>query len=134
MRILLNDPSRRKQFRKALDQLTLEGAVQVFWLDDSSTYDPILGAVGQLQFEVVEHRLKHDYNVDIQMEPLQFKLVRWLEGPPEIIAKMQLSRSSRAGKDNWERPVILFPGQWDFDYAREKNSGVNFSAVSQIGL
>lgn len=133
VRLLLNDPSRRKQFRKALDQLTLEGAVQVFWLDDSNTYDPILGAVGQLQFEVVEHRLKHDYNVDVHMEPLPFKLVRWLE-VPEKTAGLQFSRASRPGKDNWERPVALFPGQWDLDYARDKNPGVVFHALSQIGL
>ena len=133
MRITVADPSRRKQFRKALDQLTLEGAVQVFWLEDSSTYDPILGAVGQLQFEVVEHRLKNDYGVDIHMEGLPLKLVRWLEGDPQTLQSMQLSRSTRKGTDNWERPVLLLPGQWDLDYAREKNSKVEFRALSQLG-
>ena len=133
VRITVQDPSRRKQFRKALDQLTLEGAVQVFWLTDSTTYDPILGAVGQLQFEVVEHRLKNDYGVDIHMEPLNFKLVRWLEADHESIKKMQLSRNTRTGADNWEHPVMLFPGQWDLDFAREKNPGVAFHALSRIG-
>jgi peptide chain release factor 3 len=130
VRITIDDPSRRKQFRKALDQLTMEGAVQVFWLNDSTVYDPILGAVGQLQFEVVEHRLKNDYGVDVHMEPLNYKLVRWLEGSTD---GLQLSRSARAGKDTWEHPVVLFPGQWDLDYAREKNPGVQFHAVSRIG-
>jgi len=130
MRISVTDPSRRKQFRKALDQLTLEGAVQVFWLDESTTYDPILGAVGQLQFEVVEHRLKQDYNVEIHMEPMSFKFVRWLGSDPN---GLQLSRASRLATDNWERPVLLFPGQWDMDYAREKNSGLVLNALSTLG-
>ena len=131
MRLTVEDPSRRKQFRKALDQLTLEGAVQVFWLDDSSTYDPILGAVGQLQFEVVEHRLKSDYNVEVRMESMPLKFVRWVEKPDE--KPLQLSRSTRPALDNWERPVLLFPGQWDIDYARDKNKDLVLNAISTLG-
>ena len=131
MRLTVEDPSRRKQFRKALDQLTLEGAVQVFWMDDSTTYDPILGAVGQLQFEVVEHRLKNDYNVEVTMEPMQYKFVRWIANPPE--KPLSLSRSTRPAKDNWERPVLLLPGQWDMDYAKEKNPGLILNALSTLG-
>jgi peptide chain release factor 3 len=133
VRVTVADPSRRKQFRKALDQLTLEGAVQVFWLADSTTYDPILGAVGQLQFEVVEHRLKNDYGVDVHLEMLNYKLVRWLEAEPSKLKSLQLSRSTRLGQDSWEHPVVLLPGQWDLDYAREKNPGVEFHALSRIG-
>jgi peptide chain release factor 3 len=131
MRLTVEDPSRRKQFRKALDQLTLEGAVQVFWMDDSTTYDPILGAVGQLQFEVVEHRLKNDYNVEVTMEPMQYKFVRWVANMPE--KALSLSRSTRPAKDNWERPVLLLPGQWDMDYAKEKNPGLDLNALSTLG-
>jgi peptide chain release factor 3 len=130
MRISPTDPSRRKQFRKALDQLTLEGAVQVFWLADSTTYDPILGAVGQLQFEVVEHRLQKDYGVEVRLEPMNFKLVRWVEGD---LSNLQISRQTRRGADSWEREVLLFPGQWDLDYAQEKNSKLTFRALSTLG-
>ncbi|MBT9587101.1 peptide chain release factor 3 [bacterium] len=130
IRVTVEDPSRRKQFRKALDQLTLEGAVQVFWMEDSTTYDPILGAVGQLQFEVVEHRLKQDYGVDVRLEPMPLKFVRWLGNE---VTNLQISRSTRPAVDNWERKVLLFPGQWDMDYAHEKNPGIILNALSTLG-
>jgi peptide chain release factor 3 len=132
-RIMVQDPSKRKQFRKALDQLNREGAVQVFWLTDSNTYDPILGAVGQLQFEVVEYRIKADYGVDVTLEHLNFKLVRWLDIDVAEMEKMSISRSSRRGTDSWDRPVLLLPGQWDLDFALEKNPKVTFKSLSQIG-
>lgn len=131
-RITVTDPSRRKQFRKALDQLNLEGAIQVFWLTNASTYDPVIGAVGQLQFEVVEYRLKADYGVEVTLEPMNFKLVRWLEGAEDLEA-LQISRGSRTGTDSWDRPIALFPGQWDMDYFRDKNPKVVLKALSQVG-
>lgn len=132
-RLTVLDPSRRKQFRKALDQMNLEGAVQVFWPLDSTTYDPIVGAVGKLQFEVIDFRLQTDYGVETQLEHLSFKFVRWIDGPAEAISKIQLSRSSKRCKDSWDRDIVLFPGQWDLDYAKEKNPTLTFSPTSMIG-
>ena len=132
-RVTVLDPSRRKQFHKALDQMNLEGAVQVFWLHGASTYDPILGAVGKLQFEVVDFRLLSDYGVETRLEHMNYKLVRWVDGPKELLDKMQVSRGSRRGKDSWEREVVLLPGQWDLDYAKEKNPGLTFPSVSRVG-
>ncbi|CAM9940625.1 unnamed protein product [Phaeothamnion confervicola] len=132
-RVTVLDPSRRKQFRKALDQMNLEGAVQVFWLHDASTYDPVIGAVGKLQFEVVDFRLQTDYGVETTLEHMTYKLVRWVEAPKEIIEKLQVSRGSRRGKDSWDREIVLFPGQWDLDYAKEKNPGAVFQSVSRVG-
>ena len=102
--------------------------MQVFWLADSTTYDPILGAVGLLQFEVVEHRLKQDYGVEVTLEPMPLKFVRWVVGEAK-----NLSRSTRIASDNWDRQVLLFPGQWDLDYAKEKNPGIVLNALSTLG-
>jgi peptide chain release factor 3 len=132
-RITVLDPSRRKQFRKALDQMNLEGAVQVFWPLDASSYDPIVGAVGKLQFEVIDFRLQTDYGVQTDLEHLTFKLVRWITGSTEAMQKLQLSRSTKRCKDSWDRDILLFPGQWDFDYAKEKNPTIEFASTSIIG-
>ncbi|MCA9797123.1 MAG: peptide chain release factor 3, partial [Candidatus Eremiobacteraeota bacterium] len=133
-KVTIVDPSRRKHFNKAMDQLCLEGAVQVFYIKDSFTRDPILGAVGMLQFEVVQDRLINDYNVEIRYEHLPYKLVRWLEGPDEAIDAFQGSRQSAVALDLWERPVALLPGQWDLDFAQGKNPKLKFNDISQIGL
>ena len=68
MRVRLPDPLKRKQLKKGLEQLSEEGAVQVFFDPKTLERDPILGAVGVLQFDVVAHRLKAEYGVTVQFE------------------------------------------------------------------
>ena len=64
------NPSKFKQFRKGVSELREEGAVQIMYSADESKRDPILAAVGQLQFEVVQFRLKNEYNVETRLEPI----------------------------------------------------------------
>lgn len=131
-RINIKDPSRRKHFLKAMDQLCLEGAVQVFFPKDSHARDPIIGAVGVLQFEVVQDRLKNDYRVDITYERLPYTQCRWLEGTPEAIEAYTGSRQTMVCTDLWEKTVCLFPGNWDLDYSKEKNPELVFRSISQV--
>ena len=75
----------------------------------------ILAAVGQLQFEVVQARLKSEYNVESIMEPLSYTLARWVDGGWEAVDK-----ADKDGKlfgilivqDRWKRPVLLFRNDW----------------------
>ena len=129
-RVIADDPSRRKQFNKALELLQNEGAIQIFWPLDESVRMPIMGAVGRLQFEVVEHRLKTDYGVEARFEPMPFKLARWVIGTAEDLEKFMPSRLAVRVVDGADRPVCLFPSQWDLDYTEEKNPDLSFSAVS----
>lgn len=131
-RIDIKDPSRRKHFLKAMDQLCLEGAIQVFFPKEGIARDPIIGAVGVLQFEVVQDRLKNDYRVDITYEKLSYTLCRWLEGTPEAIDAYTGSRQTMVCTDLWEKTVCLFPGNWDLDYAKEKNPNLVFRSISQV--
>ena len=131
-RIDIKDPSRRKHFLKAMDQLCLEGAIQVFFPKDSYSRDPIIGAVGVLQFEVVQARLKNDYRVDITYERMPYDLCRWLEGSAEAVEAFTGSRQTVACHDLWEKTVCLFPGNWDLDYAKEKNPDLVFRSISQV--
>ncbi len=130
--IHIKDPSRRKHFLKAMDQLCLEGAIQVFFPKDSHARDPIIGAVGVLQFEVVQDRLKNDYRVDITYEKLTYSQARWLEGSEEAVEAFSGSRQTLLTLDLWERPVALFPGKWDMDYAKERNPNLVFRSISQV--
>ncbi len=131
-RIDIKDPSRRKHFLKAMDQLCLEGAIQVFFPKDSHSRDPIIGAVGVLQFEVVQDRLKNDYRVDITYEKMSYTAARWLEGPADKIEAFSGSRQTMVALDLWDRTVCLFPGNWDLDYAKDKNPDLVFKSISQV--
>lgn len=131
-KIHIKDPSRRKHFLKAMDQLCLEGAIQVFFPKDSYTRDPIIGAVGVLQFEVVQDRLKNDYRVDITYEKMPYTMCRWLEGSDEAINNYSGSRQTLLCTDLWEKSVCLFPGNWDLDYAKDKNPDLVFRSISQV--
>jgi peptide chain release factor 3 len=71
-----NDPSRYKQFQRGIDQLDQEGVIQVLRSDRRGNQQPILAAVGPMQFEVAAHRLKHDLNSPVTLEPLPYSLAR----------------------------------------------------------
>ena len=73
-----------KSFRKGLDHLLAEDIVQAFYLDDYNTAVPLLGAVGPLQFEVLQYRLRDEYGVDSNLEMKQWEVLRWVDGDTEI--------------------------------------------------
>ena len=70
------DISKTKQFRKGLSQLDEEGVVQVLRDPDTPTASPVLGAVGQMQFEVFSHRLEHEFGATVEMSPTAWVVAR----------------------------------------------------------
>ena len=84
-RVQLKDPMKRKQLQKGLEQLAEEGAVQLFRPVANSDY--ILGAVGMLQFDVIVHRLKEEYNVNALYEPCAINTARWIASDDEKMLK-----------------------------------------------
>jgi len=75
-RIRLSDPMKSKALQKGLQQLSEEGSTQVF--SPLNSPDLIVGAVGQLQFDVVEYRLKDEYKVEAHYEPVNVYTARWI--------------------------------------------------------
>ena len=107
------NPSKFKQFRKGVAELREEGAVQIMYSADEFRRDPILAAVGQLQFEVVQFRLKNEYNVETQLELLPFSVARWVAGGWEALEKAGRLFNTVTVKDSWGRPVLLFRNEWN---------------------
>ena len=109
------DPSQRKSFLKGLEQLGEEGVVQIF-RERSGTPTPILGAVGQLQFEVFSYRMANEYNVRIVVDPTQWTRVRWLgDQDPE-----SLRHFGHLVLDEVGRPAALFKNDWEIEYSVQK--------------
>jgi peptide chain release factor 3 len=126
---------RYKQFQKGLSQIEEEGAIQVLYPISSGRREPILAAVGQLQFDVVRYRLEAEYNVETELEPLPYQLARWVAGNPTAIAAIGDGRGRLRAEDREGRPVILFSSEWDLRYAEENADGVTFTdAPSNVPL
>ncbi len=127
-----SDVSRYKQFHKGLKQLEEEGAVQVLHAEDAYRREPILAAVGELQFDVVLSRLRDEYGVAARVERLPFAGARWVKGEPEVLNQMTLSRrSNRRCRDRQGRPVILFSSVWDLKYTQKENRDVEFLEIAE---
>ncbi|QJC55369.1 Peptide chain release factor 3 [Polaromonas vacuolata] len=100
------DPLRSKQLRAGLTQLGEEGAIQVFRPIGGSLL--LLGAVGQLQFEVVAHRLEHEYGVKARILSSHFNLARWVTAEdPNELKKFMEANAHRVALDAVDAPTLL---------------------------
>ncbi len=132
VRVRLTDASKRKQLKKGLEQLSEEGAVQLFFDRERMEREPILGAVGVLQFEVVQHRLRSEYGVAIGLERLPHQHARWLEGEFQL-AGFESRGYSTCVLDVEARPLVLFESEWAMRRAAEENPKARFVAAVQPG-
>ena len=120
VRVTAKNVMKQKHFHKGIVQLVQEGAIQLY--KTLRTEDYLLGAVGQLQFEVFEHRMKNEYNVDVVMEGQGSKIARWVEND-EIDDKLSSSRSLLV-KDRYDHKVFLFENDFALRWFQDKNPNV----------
>lgn len=111
------DVGKRKSFDKGVLQLTEEGAIQLLRPYDLSG-DTIFAAVGQLQFEVMQYRLRDEYGVETLLTMLPYQCSAWLIGD---FNKFQKTSNCLIVRDRWERPMVLFREQWEKQYAIKQN-------------
>jgi peptide chain release factor 3 len=124
------DPGRRKQFAEGLRQLGDEGAVQVF-ADPGNVREPILAAVGDLQFDVVKFRLESEYGVKADIEPLAYRAAGWVEGDRAALEAMDVPHGLKRVTDHRGRPALLGEDAWSLTYCQGKNPGVTIRLFSE---
>jgi peptide chain release factor 3 len=117
------NPSDAKKFRAGLEQLLQEGVVQSFAPRAAPPGATLLAAVGPLQFEVVQYRLKSEYGAESRLEPTPWTLLKWLRPHPSLEnpSALILASGVSLGTDSAQRPVALFPNDWTLRYFVEKN-------------
>ncbi len=127
-RVVILDPIKRKQLDAGLRQLTEEGAAQVFFTSPTEVAGPtpIVGAVGQLQFDVMIHRLEHEYGVRARLEKVSGKYPRWIVGPDEEIERLARDRARSLLYDAKGNPLLLFEDQWTLRWTMEHEKSVTF--------
>ncbi len=117
VQVRVKDALKRKQLKAGLDQLSEEGAVQVFRQRGMGDQNPILGAVGALQFDVLEFRLKSEYGVEIIIDRLPFQIARWVVGDGFNPRDFDRGDSSACVEDKDGAPIILFRNEWSLRWA-----------------
>ncbi|MBF2097566.1 MAG: peptide chain release factor 3 [Gloeomargaritaceae cyanobacterium C42_A2020_066] len=126
------NPSKFKPFNKGLSELLEEGAIQVLYATEDSKRDPILAAVGQLQFEVVQYRMREEYGVETRLEPLPYTLARWVvEGWPALESLGRLFNTTVV-QDQAGRPVLLFRNEWNLQQVMEDHPKLKLSPISPL--
>jgi peptide chain release factor 3 len=130
-RVRAKDAMKYKQFHKGVEQLTEEGAVQLFTTAGPGADNMIIGVVGQLQLEVFDHRLRGEYGVEVEINTLGYSLARWVKGDvkPEELNLIQYG-GSLAARDREGRLVVLLENDYAERWAKEKNPGVEFVSTS----
>ena len=128
-RVVLRDPTKTKQLRKALDDLSEEGVIQVFYPEIGAQW--IVGVVGQLQLEVLISRLEAEYKVEAALEPAPFDTARWLTGGDAALRKFADFNSGNLASDRDGDPVFLARSAWDVGYQQERNPDLTFSATKE---
>ena len=121
-----------KQFRQGLHQMLAEGVIQSFKPVVTSSHFALLGAVGQLQFEVLVHRLQNEYGADARLEPTPFSQIRWFDPgtPRETLLAEYLGSGVQLAEDSEGELVILFPDKWSMEYFISKHPKLTLRTVS----
>jgi peptide chain release factor 3 len=128
-RVALKDPTKTKQLRKALDDLSEEGVIQVFVPEIGSNL--IVGVVGQLQLDVLISRLEAEYKVEAVLEASPFDTARWLSGSDTALKDFAKYNSASLAKDRDGAPVFMAKSVWDVGYQQDKHPDVAFSATKE---
>ncbi|MBS1240296.1 MAG: peptide chain release factor 3, partial [Proteobacteria bacterium] len=128
-RIVLKDPTKTKQLRKALDDLSEEGVIQVFYPELGGQW--IVGVVGQLQLDVLVSRLEAEYKVEAGLEAAPFDTARWLKGTEEALKAFEQFNRANLARDRDGDMVFLAKSAWDVGYQQEKNPELAFSATKE---
>jgi len=125
------DPLKAKQLQKGLKELGEEGAVQVFTNEMGRR---LLGAVGRLQFDIVAHRLKGEYNVEAAYDPADIFTARWLSFPDEQTRGEFMKRESASVAEDVDgNPVYLAPSRYKLQITQERFPEVGFHATREHG-
>ena len=130
-RVRVTDPLKAKHLKKALEGLAEEGVTQLFRPTLGSDF--VVGAVGQLQFEVMADRLGGEYALDVVFEPAPYSEARWLSGAKADIEDFASKHRTAMAVDIDGQPVFLAKSAWEIGYLSERFPKVGFERTRERG-
>ena len=130
-RVRVKDPLKAKHLKKALDGLAEEGVTQLFRPEMGSDF--IVGAVGQLQFEVMADRLGEEYGLEVIFEPSPWAEARWIGGNKADLEDFMGKYRGQMARDIDDDPVFLAKSSWETGYVMERFPVVAFTKTKERG-
>jgi peptide chain release factor 3 len=130
-RVRVKDPLKAKHLKKALEGLAEEGVTQLFRPVLGSDF--IVGAVGQLQFEVMADRLANEYQLDCVFEASPYAEARWLTGAPADLDEFASKHKTAMAEDIDSSPIFLAKSAWEIGYVGERFPNVGFHRSKERG-
>ncbi|HDR52631.1 MAG TPA: peptide chain release factor 3, partial [Mariniphaga anaerophila] len=125
------DPMKSKQLNKGIDHLTDEGVAQLFTSQFNGR--KIVGTVGQLQFEVIQFRLEHEYNAKCRFEPLQMYKACWIESDkPKVLDEFKKRKHQKMAKDKLGRDVFMADSAFILQMAQDEFKDIRFHFTSEF--
>lgn len=132
-RVFVKDALKRQKLQKALLELSEEGVIQLFVDPAIGAQDPVVGVVGELQFEVLHHRLEDEYNLSTRLDRAPYTVARWPRkesGEPVH----DIAGATTVFRDKDDRPVVLLGSEWDINWLQKENEGVVFGSPFSEGV
>ncbi len=123
---------KRKQFIKGITQIAQEGAIQVFKEYNFGMEEVIVGVIGNLQFEVLEYRLKNEYNTEIKITKIPYNFIRWIEKSDVKMHDLILTSDTKKAEDLKRRNILIFQNTWSIQWAIDKNPSIVLSDIGKF--
>ncbi len=127
MRLSIKDPLKRKKMQDAIGHLVEEGLIQFFYVPALGRQEFILGAVGELQFDVLMYRLRDEYGLDVKSETLPVQLARWVWTKDGGLHFDVPKSVDQIYFDNSDKPVVLLENEWDLNWLTKDNPELVFT-------
>lgn len=125
------DPLKTKQLEKGISQLSEEGVAQLFIQEPG--HRKIIGTVGDLQFEVIQFRLEHEYGAKCSFMPLKFYKAFWITCKDKKMLDQFMVRKAHAiASDKEGNPVFLAESEWNVTYAKQDFPDIEFHTISEF--
>lgn len=131
-KVTVTDALKRQKLQKGLKELSEEGAIQLFFDPIVGMQDPLIGVVGELQFEVLKYRLEDEYNLETKLQRMTHTVARWPrkdDKPCKDIKGVNVVYEDMNGQ-----PVIMVDNEWDMKWLEKENPGVIFGSPFSSGL
>lgn len=127
-RVTAKNVMKSKQFKKGIEQLVQEGAIQLFTTYPMENY--IIGAVGELQYQVFEHRMKYEYNVDVILESIGERIPRWLTN--DKVDSSLFDERNMLVKDREGQFLVLFKNQFALNWFKDKHDDIELIDLFEV--
>jgi peptide chain release factor 3 len=125
-RLNIKDPLKRRQMQKGIQELAEEGSVQTFYDPLIGKQDPILGVVGELQFDVLLNRLNDEYKLEVKLERMNFSVARWPRKKDGTAVGTAINGGSKLYRDATDQAVVLLQREWDVNWLVKENPDLDF--------